>query len=287
VAYAPMTSPVAYAPLTSPLSPSARCSPVVARLSGNLFVRLSHNKLEASSEECTLTFFDHINAEGDGKTIVCKTNVDAQHTWKVVSDPKDTTVAEELESYQRSARPMRSSGAFMVADDHEHAREFMAAEDHAVISEDTCYLIDTDEGRKYVCTSDPEELAWHLGIDVKDMVTGAKPDDLDLIECAEEWSHTGTPQWVCKEGKEEVEPKAAAADADEACEIIGETEDDVWFACHDGGVDNDAVDCSEDPQDGMGILPREGDVLCKQAKPKAEAGGRSQGVRMSGPRFRL
>ena len=69
--------------------------------------------------------------------------------------------------------------------------------------DDACYLVDTDEGTKYVCTSDPTELAWMLGVDAKDLKTGPKPDDLDLIECAEEWSHTGTPQWVCKaEAKE-------------------------------------------------------------------------------------
>ena len=52
--------------------------------------------------------------------------------------------------------------------------------------------------RKYVCTSNPEELAWFMGIEQKDLVRGVKPDDLELVECSEEWSHNGTPQWVCK-----------------------------------------------------------------------------------------
>merc|ERR1719305_1575647 len=66
------------------------------------------------------------------------------------------------------------------------------------LGDDECFLFDTDDGRKYVCTSNPEELAWHMGLDVKDLIQGIKPDDLDLIECSEEWSHNGTPQWVCK-----------------------------------------------------------------------------------------
>ena len=50
---------------------------------------------------------------------------------------------------------------------------------------------------KYVCTSEPGELAFMMGVEEKDLVEGVKPDDLDLIECAEEWSHVGTPQWTC------------------------------------------------------------------------------------------
>ena len=154
----------------------------------------------------------------------------------------------------------------------------------AELDEDSCYLFDTEEGRKYVCTSNPEELAWHMGIDMKDMMTGAKPEDLNLVECAEEWSHTGTPQWVCRE---ESPPQAngraasAAAGDDEGCEIIGETRDEVWFACADD-ADKGDVECSEEDfgvGGGPGILPQEGQVLCKQEKPKAKEKG--------GPRFKL
>ena len=38
-----------------------------------------------------------------------------------------------------------------------------------------------------------------LGLDEKDLVSGPKPDDLELVECHEDWSHTGTPQWACSE----------------------------------------------------------------------------------------
>ena len=31
---------------------------------------------------------------------------------------------------------------------------------------------------------------------------GAKPDDLELVECAEDWSHNGTPEWVCRAQEE-------------------------------------------------------------------------------------
>ena len=86
--------------------------------------------------------------------------------------------------------------------------------------------------------------------------------DLELIECAEEWSHNGTPQWACKEAPLE----------DGGCELIGETDDEVWFACSDDGEEKRGVDCSEDTTfgvgGGIGILPQEGEVLCKQEKPK-------------------
>ena len=64
---------------------------------------------------------------------------------------------------------------------------------------DHCYLFDSDEGRKYVCTENPEELAWYMGLDESDLVSGPKPDDLDLMTCFEDWSHNGTPEWVCSE----------------------------------------------------------------------------------------
>ena len=35
-----------------------------------------------------------------------------------------------------------------------------------------------------------------LGIDEKELTSGPKPDDLELVECHEDWSHTGTPQWT-------------------------------------------------------------------------------------------
>ena len=38
-----------------------------------------------------------------------------------------------------------------------------------------------------------------LGLDEKELVSGPKPDDLELVECHEDWSHTGTPQWACSE----------------------------------------------------------------------------------------
>jgi len=133
--------------------------------------------------------------------------------------------------------------------------------------QDECYLFDTDEGRKYVCTSNAEELAWHMGLDLKDLVSGPKPDDMELIECAEEWSHNGTPQWACKEAEKKVE--------EGGCEMIGETADEIWFKCSDDKPDGEGVDCSEDTDFGVGggpgYLPQDGEALCKQKKPSAEA----------------
>lgn len=68
--------------------------------------------------------------------------------------------------------------------------------------EDACYLVETGEGTKYICTDEPAELAWFLGLDETALKRGAKPDDLNLVECAEEWSHTGTPEWVCRTQEE-------------------------------------------------------------------------------------
>merc|ERR1711892_161820 len=80
------------------------------------------------------------------------------------------------------------------------------------LDDGSCYLIDTDEGRKYVCTDNPQELAWMLGIDEKELTSGPKPDDLELVECHEDWSHTGTPQWACSEdGPREDEASEASA----------------------------------------------------------------------------
>jgi len=92
--------------------------------------------------------------------------------------------------------------------------------------DDACYLFETDEGTKYVCTSNPEELAWHMGLDVKDLVSGVKPDDLDLVECSEEWSHTGTPQWACKAEK----PVATGGPDDDACYLF-ETDEGTKYVC--------------------------------------------------------
>jgi len=136
-------------------------------------------------------------------------------------------------------------------------------------AEDECFLFDTPEGRKYVCTSNPAELAWHMGLEVKDLKTGGKPDDHSLIECAEDWSHNGTPQWVCK--AEEQQQRVEDPEVD-GCEMIGETSDEIWFACAEGAEGSEGIDCSEDTSFGVGggpgILPQEGEVLCKQPRPK-------------------
>ena len=53
-----------------------------------------------------------------------------------------------------------------------------------------------------MCTENPEELAWLLGVEENELQMGPKPEDLNLVECHEEWSHTGTPQWACREEAE-------------------------------------------------------------------------------------
>ena len=38
---------------------------------------------------------------------------------------------------------------------------------------------------RYVCTDNPSELAWFMGVDESSLVRGAKPADEDLLECSE------------------------------------------------------------------------------------------------------
>lgn len=57
---------------------------------------------------------------------------------------------------------------------------------------------------------------------------------------------------------------------EDGCEMIGETKDEVWFACKDG-ADSEDVDCIEGnfgTGGGPGILPQDGQKLCKAEKPK-------------------
>ena len=55
---------------------------------------------------------------------------------------------------------------------------------------ENCYLFETDEGRKYVCTENPTELAWLMGVDEKSLVSGPKPDDM---KCAAPWLEAAQP----------------------------------------------------------------------------------------------
>jgi len=132
---------------------------------------------------------------------------------------------------------------------------------------DECYLFDTNDGRKYVCTGNPDELAWYMGLELKDLKVGPKPDDLELVECAEDWSHSGTPQWVCKEEAQEIK--------EDGCEMIAETADEMWFKCTDDKPDGEGVACTDAAEldfgvgGGPGYLPQDDEVLCKQEKPKA------------------
>ena len=163
--------------------------------------------------------------------------------------------------------------------------------------DDACYLFDTEDGTKYVCTSKPDELAFMLGLDEKDLIEGVKPDDKDLIECSETWSHTGTPQWACTVAKDSVAaavaggklPKAgtivdmeaigweerswAKRDAtdDGACFIVSDEEapdpSKQWFFCSDPSEDDDMV-CELVPE-WMGTAPDGGHAvwMCSKAKP--------------------
>lgn len=64
---------------------------------------------------------------------------------------------------------------------------------------------------------------------------------------------------------------ASVADVEEeGCEMIGETKDEVWFACKDS-ADSPGVECVDESfgtGGGPGILPQDGQKLCKAEKPK-------------------
>ena len=154
---------------------------------------------------------------------------------------------------------------------------------------DTCYLFETYDGVKYVCTSEPEELAFMLGLDEKDLIKGVKPDDLTLVECAEDWSHTGTPQWVCKGALRPQEGSAVDMEAigweertwakrsesqlsdDGACFIVSEDEapdpNKQWFFCNEPSDDQE-VECELVPE-WMGSAPDGGHAvwMCSKEKP--------------------
>ena len=64
---------------------------------------------------------------------------------------------------------------------------------------------------------------------------------------------------------------AAVADIDEeGCELIGESQDEVWFACKEGsggkGVECESAD-GLGVGGGPGILPQDDQVLCIAKKP--------------------
>ena len=89
--------------------------------------------------------------------------------------------------------------------------------------------------------------------------------------------------------------KAATAGSEE-CELIGETADELWFTCDEAAAGKSQVTCTEEDfgvGGGPGILPQEGEVLCKQAKPRADvrrAASRSTRVEAPtarGPRFAI
>ena len=128
-----------------------------------------------------------------------------------------------------------------------------------------------------------------MGLDEKDLVEGVKPDDLSLIECAETWSHNGTPQWACTVAEKpgsEVDLDAikwqdrtwAKRDAnmpltdDGACFIISEEEcpdpNKQWYFCSDPS-DDDGMVCELVPE-WMGSAPDGGHAvwLCSREKPK-------------------
>tara|TARA_B110001452_G_scaffold237271_1_gene217025 strand:+ start:1619 stop:2161 length:543 start_codon:yes stop_codon:yes gene_type:complete len=114
--------------------------------------------------------------------------------WVCVEESTSAADApKKFKPLQTLLKGGRASAAAAASDES-------AGED--VDDEDACYLLDTDEGTKYVCTDEPAELAWFLGLEETALKKGAKPDDLELVECAEDWSHNGTPEWVCRAQEE-------------------------------------------------------------------------------------
>lgn len=63
-----------------------------------------------------------------------------------------------------------------------------------------CYIVDgvQVDGQPYiVCTSEPDETAWFLGIE-KDALTPVGEPDSAQLECQMGWSFNGSEEWQCK-----------------------------------------------------------------------------------------
>ena len=141
----------------------------------------------------------------------------------------------------------------------------------SVFDPDECIVDAENAAELQECASGPDEPYVYAGAPPaeKKAAPGDAVRAVDLDECI-----------VDAENAEEIADckadfssaaAAGAVDDDAACEIIGETNDEVWFAC-DEKSDGAGVECDEDTNfgtgGGPGILPQDGEVLCKAAKPK-------------------
>lgn len=62
-----------------------------------------------------------------------------------------------------------------------------------------CFLVDgvEEDGKDfYVCTSQPEETAWFMGVPVSDLRSDYTPD-ASLLQCEAGTSFNGEPEWLC------------------------------------------------------------------------------------------
>jgi len=124
-----------------------------------------------------------------------------------------------------------------------------------------------------------------MGLNEKDLIEGVKPSDLDFVECSEDWSHRGTPQWVCtallpKDTKKPgmradlegltSEDRMWSQTDDGACFVLSDDEgpdpSKQWFFCSEP-ADDAAMVCELVPE-WMGSAPDGGHAvwLCSTAK---------------------
>ena len=137
----------------------------------------------------------------------------------------------------------------------------------SVFDAEECAVDAESEAERAACMEAPGEPYDYAGSEAPASDNGAKVLDpvaeQDVEECVVNAENMAEIQ-DCRSAS------AAAQVDEEGCEMIGETKDEVWFACKEG-ADSDAVDCEDGSfgtGGGPGILPQDGEVLCKAEKPK-------------------
>jgi len=138
----------------------------------------------------------------------------------------------------------------------------------SVFDADECVVDAENAAELQECAEPPDEPFVYAGAPPAEKKLAAPPIAVDEEECIVDAENADE----IADCKSDISSAAAAEAIEEGgCEIIGETADEVWFAC-DEKSDSPAVECDDDAAfgtgGGPGILPQDGEVLCKAAKPK-------------------
>jgi len=167
-----------------------------------------------------------------------------------------------IDAFLLQPRYHARSGAIAMMSDEGLLQDAAAA----VFDADECAVDAENAAELEECGSAPSEPMVYAGAPPASKLSGIQmkaPGADDLEECIVDAENAAEIE-DCKDDF------AAASIEDGGCEIIGETADEVWFAC-DEKSDNPNVECEDasfGTGGGPGILPQDGEVLCKAEKPK-------------------